>query len=446
MVNKVSAVNTSAPQLYKNLKSSVKPLDKFIQSQENLSYTRFIQDTVTNWVPKAMFARSLADFGDMSFLEFLESGIFYFAPPLIGEFLLRRKMLPKLNPKKAAKTINEHLTDSLESIAKNKELQKGGLNKRIVAAKAAMVVGCACVPIAEYMLSFAKNLFTLKVFKKSNFDNIANLDKSKEATKENTKQQEKVEKNAKRNLKKGAVMAAGGFAASAAIAAYGHKSDAAQKVFKAILQPADVIAKVFPKVKDSKLDKFLHEYTKLDFDNSNGKLALSKGQLAVTTISGLFGYSEAAKDRGKLDFYEVWTRVPLVVSYTIFGSSMFDYMFKKHLIKNHKYPDLVNKNSAGDIHIPTRKELPDLAQKIAKERNLKAQDVMNRLVKEKAVITAVPYAFALLFMGFSLAAVSRIWTQYRYNQQKKNNNDTQTNSFVKPSFTAFLNKKHGIKK
>ena len=27
----------------------------FIKSQENLSSTRFIQDTVTNWVPKALF-------------------------------------------------------------------------------------------------------------------------------------------------------------------------------------------------------------------------------------------------------------------------------------------------------------------------------------------------------------------------------------------------------
>ena len=69
MINKVN--NFEQNNLYKNLKKSVKPLDKFIQSQENLSHTRFIQDTVTNWVPKALFARSIADFGDMSFLEFL---------------------------------------------------------------------------------------------------------------------------------------------------------------------------------------------------------------------------------------------------------------------------------------------------------------------------------------------------------------------------------------
>lgn len=433
MINKVN--NFEQNSLYKNLKKSVKPLDKFIQSQENLSHTRFIQDTVTNWVPKALFARSIADFGDMSFLEFLESGIFYFAPPLIGEFLLRRKMLPNIMPGKIAK--NPHLTDSIENILKNKELQKGGINKRIIAAKTALVAGCICVPVAEYMLSFAKNLFTLKVFKKSNFDNIANLDKT---NKEDVEQQKKVERNAKKNLKKGALLSLGGFGAAAVIAAYGHKSDAAQKLFKTILEPADLVTKVFPKIKGSKFDKFLHEYTKLDFDSKDGKLALSKGQLALTAISGLFGYSAAAKDRGKLDFLEVWTRVPLVVFYTIFGSSMFDYAFKKYLIRNNKFPDLIQKISSGDMHIPSRKELPDIAQRIAKNKNLNPQDVMNRLVKEKAFVTAVPYAFALLFMGFSLAAITRLWTQFRYNQQTKKQAGT-AQPFVKPSFTAFYNKK-----
>ena len=89
-----------------------------------------------------------------------------------------------------------------------------------------------------------------------------------------------------------------------------------------MLEPGVHISKLLHKagIKSPKTDKFLADYLKLDFVNNNGKLALSKGQLAVTCITGLFGYSDAAKDRGKLDFYEVWTRVPLVVLYTIFGS------------------------------------------------------------------------------------------------------------------------------
>ena len=72
--------------------------DLFIKSQENLSSTRFIQDTVTNWVPKAVFSRSIADFAEMSFLEFIESGIFYFASPILGEKLFRNKIFKNFIP------------------------------------------------------------------------------------------------------------------------------------------------------------------------------------------------------------------------------------------------------------------------------------------------------------------------------------------------------------
>ena len=52
-------------------------LDGFLKSQENLSSTRFIQGTLTNWFPKAVLSRSFIDFSEFTFLEFLESGIFY---------------------------------------------------------------------------------------------------------------------------------------------------------------------------------------------------------------------------------------------------------------------------------------------------------------------------------------------------------------------------------
>ena len=63
-------------------KGKTKFLDKFLRSQENLSHTRFIQGTLTNWFPKAALSRSFIDFSEFTFLEFIESGIFYFAAPL----------------------------------------------------------------------------------------------------------------------------------------------------------------------------------------------------------------------------------------------------------------------------------------------------------------------------------------------------------------------------
>lgn len=41
------------------------------------------------------------------------------------------------------------------------------------------MLACVTVPALEYALGFAKNLFTLKVFKVSDFNNVANLNKEK---------------------------------------------------------------------------------------------------------------------------------------------------------------------------------------------------------------------------------------------------------------------------
>ena len=37
----------------------------------------------------------------------------------------------------------------------------------------------------------------------------------------------------------------------------------------------------------------------------------------------------------------------------------------------------------------------------------------------------VPYLFSVVAMGFLLSGVSRLWTQYRYNQQTKNAQNPQ---------------------
>ena len=44
--------------------ASSRVLDGFIKSQENLSSTRFIQDTTTNWLPKAALSRSKAEYAE----------------------------------------------------------------------------------------------------------------------------------------------------------------------------------------------------------------------------------------------------------------------------------------------------------------------------------------------------------------------------------------------
>lgn len=402
-----------------NLTGAAKVADIFLKSQENLSSTRFIQDTATNWAPKAIFARSKADFAEMTFLEFLESGIFYFASPILGEKLFRNQVFTKFAPKNLREKVNEQIPNTVEQITKNSALSEE-VKKRAISTKAGIVLACAAIPIAEYTLSFAKNLFTLKTFKKSNFNNIANLDKNE---KEDKTQQEKVEKSSKNQLKKAAIYSLAGVAAGTGLALTGHKSEALQNISKTILNPGEALAK---HVKSDKVKNTLSKFS-LDFANNNGKLALSKGQLALTAIIGLFGYSKAAEDRGKLDVAEVWTRVPLVVFYTIFGGELFEKGFTKILEKKNKFPDILQKTAQGTVKTPSRAQLPELAEKIAKAKNSAPAKELSRLTKEKAFIEAVPYAFSLLFMGVSLSALTRLWTQFRYNHQKKENAKNELN-------------------
>lgn len=426
---KINNINTR--QTFKGttpLDGAAKIADLFIKSQENLSSTRFIQDTATNWAPKAIFARSKADLAEMSFLEFIESGIFYFAPPLLGEKLFRNGIFKNLQPENLKNTINEQIPKSIEEISKNSNLSKEVKN-RSISTKAGIVLACAVVPAAEYTLSFAKNLFTLKKFKKSNFNNIANLNK-KEGEKEDIKQQKRVEKNAKKQFKKFGIISALGIAAGVALAVFGPKNKTLMKVSETILEPGKKAANLIEKA-GVKSEKIKNGFSKLslDFADENGKLGLSKGQLALTAITGLFGYSKAAEDRGKLDKAEVWTRVPLVVFYTIFGAELFEKGFHKILEKKNLFKDVITKNEAGKVVTPLRKDLPALAEKLAKERGTDKIKELSRLTKEKAFIQGVPYAFSLLFMGLTLSAITRLWTQYRYNHQKNREGGTSLNPF-----------------
>ena len=399
----------------------------FIKSQENLSSTRFIQDTATNWAPKAVFSRSKADFAEMSFLEFIESAIFYFMIPVFGEKVFRNGLFKHFQPKNLQKAVNGQLANTVKEIAGNSNLTKE-VQRRSIAAKAGILLACAMVPVAEYTLSFAKNLFTLKAFNKSNFNSIANLDKGK-SEKENKAHQEKVEKSAKKHLLKGAIISAAGIALGSLLAIYGHKSDKLQKLSKSLLNPGELISDITRKagVKNEKILNWLKKFS-IDFASDEGKLALSKGQLGLTATVGLLGYSKAAGDRGKLDKQEVWTRVPLVVLYTTFGSELLEKGFVNLLSKKNKFANLLQKGVDGKITIPTSKELPEIAKRVAKANKTNVQDELSKLTKQKAFVGLVPYLFSIVAMGFTLSAITRIWTQHRYNVEHK---DKKDNSSVK---------------
>ncbi|MDD3436117.1 MAG: hypothetical protein PHC64_03085 [Candidatus Gastranaerophilales bacterium] len=416
---------------------------KYLARQENVADNRFIQDTATNWLPKAVFTRSLADFSEMSFLEFVESGIFYFLPTGIGNFF--KNAYSKFHPEKLRREISSNIGKSAKEILSDKTLKENGTNKRVLSTKAAIILACTIIPAAEYALSFVKNLFTLGLFKKSDFNNIANLNKEQN---EDKKQQEKVKINAIKNLTGASIVSLAGFVGSIIFAKYGHKSEILQKASSLILQPGVHLANGFKKIglKQTGLEHFLKRYITPDFAGINektGKFRLSEGQLLVTTVSGLFGYSEAAGDRGKLDQYEVWTRVPIVVLYTVFGSALFDHFFNKYLIKKNIFPEIIKRDANGVTTITETKALDNLAEKAAKVKNTAKEVELNRLIKEKAIVKGTPYLFGIVFMGFLLSGITRFWTQYRYNHLKKNEKQ-ETSPFKALLWTG--NKHNVIKK
>ena len=156
----------------KILRNTTKFLAKQEQS-ESLSHVRFVQDTVTNLIPKATFARSFADLSENSFQEVGESVLVYYTPKLLGNGFFRplyERGLDAAARQKISTPMTELNKDASISAEKLKEIKP---------IKAAIAASCLIIPLAEYSLCYLKNLFTLKVFHQADFNNIANLNKDK---------------------------------------------------------------------------------------------------------------------------------------------------------------------------------------------------------------------------------------------------------------------------
>lgn len=426
--NNITFKSNSASSLIKTLPSHIKPVAKVLQMQEkggSLSNVRFLQDTAVNWVPKALFSRSHADFAENTFMEFAESFLVYYCPKIFGENVFR-----KVYSKNLDKDLSKHISTPLAQLAKNSELSKESF-KKVAPIKAAIALSCMLIPLAEFSLSYAKNLFTLKVFKQADFDNIANLNKNQ---KEQSEKQQKVKKNAKRNIIGAALTFAGCVATSVLLVKKGQNSRALQKFSEALLDPG---SKLFSKNK--KAADFVNKYFSIDFAQNNGKLALSHGQLTSCVLIGGLGYFGSSKDRGKQNFLETLFRYPLVGFYVITGSELLEKGFKSFLKNKKSFKDLIKPN----LEVPKFSQLPELAQSLAKRNNTSVESEFAKLTKKKALISGVPFVFSIGVMGLFVAGVSRAFTQYRYNKDHKNQkaiSKTFENPFAPKNMSDFQQK------
>lgn len=387
----------------KILKRTTKFLAKQEQS-ESLSHVRFVQDTVTNLIPKATFARSFADLSENSFQEVGESVLVYYTPKLLGNGFFRplyERGLDAAARQKISTPMTELNKDASISAEKLKEIKP---------IKAAIAASCLIIPLAEYSLCYLKNLFTLKVFHQADFNNIANLNKDKKKIEERARQ-EKVKRHAINNMLGAAAAFGGCLLTSLLLVKKGKSSNALQKLSDIILTPGSVFFK-----NNKKKAAAVNKYFSLDFRDDNGKLSLSHGQLTSCVLLGGAGYFGSSADRGKQNFLETLFRFPLVGFYVVTGSEMFERAFKKILRKKDSFKDTIT----NDLKVPDYKNLPELAQKLAEKNKTTVETEFAKLCRQKALIAGVPFLFGMLFMGMFVAGVSRAFTQYRYNHEQKN--------------------------
>ncbi len=386
-------------KLFNSLPKQIKPAARFVRHQEEatgLSTSRFIQDVTTCLIPKAVFSRSLADLTENTFLEVSEEALIYFVPTILGEMAARKVFSKGLTPD-LKKEVAATGVELIEKNAKN--------NKKVLPVKAAIALAAMAIPLTEYSLNYIKNLMTLKIFKKSDFKNIASL----EQTKEDKNHQEKVKKSAQRNIGLAGGIYAGCLGLAALLAAKGKNSKVLQKVSEFIVAPGNKLFKNSPKAKN-----FMNKYFCMDFNSQRGKLCLSQGQLTTCVLTGGAGYFGASADRGRENLKETATRFPLVALYVIMGSKPIEKAFTKLLQKFGKCKDLIG----NDLKVPEFNELGDLAQKLAKQRNTAPEKEYKSLVKQKILIKGLPYIFSIGVMGFFVAGMTVHFTKKRYEKSK----------------------------
>lgn len=397
---------TSNNNMIDSLPRVIRPAAKFVRHKEQasgLSTTRFVQDVTTCLIPKAVFSRSKADLAENSFLEISEETLIYLVPAILGE-------------KVARKLFSQGLSDKLKKEAATtgvELLQKGNKtkNKELLPVKAAISLVAMAIPLTEFSLNYIKNLMTLKIFKKSDFKSIASL-----ASKEEDKnQQQKVAKSAKKHVAIAASVYAGCLGLAGLLATKGKNSKAMQKVSEFIVAPGRVMFKG-----KSKAENFFNKYFSMDFNNQNGRLVLSQGQLTNCVLIGGLGYFGAASDRGSENLKETATRFPIVATYVITGSELVEKGFKKILYKNGKCKDLIDKN----LSVVEFDKLEEIAKKLAKEKGSSFEKEYLSLVRQKVGIFGVPFLFAIGVMGFFVAGMTTYTTKKRFQNSQKENGAT----------------------
>jgi hypothetical protein len=408
----VPASDVALEQLNEQSKAILKRLpakDKLLtgllhlkEQPESFSAMKFIQDTGILWVPKSLVSRSLTEWFEVTFTEFIESAYFYFAAPLSAQKgfmpLYHKLAKHKPDPKLLRTAIDEIPKDSL---------------KHVLPLKTAVVLSSVgAVSVAgEYALNFVKNLITAKGLHQTNFSDVVALSKQDKKqgkrpktldTPQEAAQNKSVIEKANRRI----LQCLG--AASALVGA---------SVFLA-RRGAEIPA----------LEKPLYQFVKrFDFNYGNPKkFGLTAQQLRWLIMPlAVTGYIDAARD--KLERWEVTPRVILSGFYLAKGADMLENRIlaegKKrvpHLFDAKGNPKSIN-TIVHDSLQKSRATLTALAKETATPVTDEAvyQLSMAHLQKDlkaKNMLFYPQYLFGISVIGLAVALLNRHLTRERFER------------------------------
>lgn len=388
------------------------------EGDHGLSKTVFAQHLLMTWAPKMAASRSWAERAEVTFLEVLETFLVYFGIPLTAQHLFR----PILQ-KGLSKVEQGLLLESVGTILK-KHPQAAA---RVLPVKAAIVLAAMVAGGAgwEYALTFAKNLLTVKAFKKDSFKHIANLEAGQ--MKRDVDDSPVVHKAWKRIGESLAVLGAT-FGAAFLLARFGHK-------FAAVKKASGIFLEVF----DFNITKHFDEAKK--FTGFTYGLTNAHNRFFIATA--FVAYMDAIRD--KLEAMEVFTRLSVTMSYLAFGNTLIDkvstWWFNKHhpeLMVFDEKPGLLQR--IREIHFeapvapgkvkPEIMPLEALAKKFKGEARTQAphmgEEALDAMARQR-FWKAIPAKISLFLLlqalglgiaGFGNAFLNRYWTAHRFKENK----------------------------
>jgi len=380
-----------------------RPLGKFVKMRESPGgqmHMQFIQDTSILWVPKALCSRSFLELFEVSFMEFIESGCFYYFPPIVGG-----KIFKPLFSKFLAKGFDPNLL-----AAPIQNTPKHLLNK-VAPVKLGLALVSTGLSVAFlYALSFTKNLITEHQFKRNEFSDVIGLSKGKVKRGD---EESVVTHKAKRRLKQSALAGLGVIVGSFLLARYGHRLPKNSYLMRQIKYLADVCDYEFKAVRDKTTDKVKHY-----------KFDLGRHHLGMVMPFDILAYDDATRDH--LEFVEVFTRTMVTAPYMAYWQPMIEPLWYRwqgkpyrHLgiFKGPKFDRMKNIHDISEMCLDLAKEKLKAAGKSVSTQAIKeeAAKLFNERLVVKNRLFFGPFLFGIVGIGMFTALMNRIWTNYRYH-------------------------------